>query len=130
MNEEACPIDTGSPAQPGKKTVHRDNCENCIRERRENEYFIKIYERLQEVEKKTFRISRAVQDHKISSDTNRSFYKSLEQKMVSLPKVKKEVNMQALENVGFDLAVGILEKESKSRVVEENQRLKLLLNQM
>jgi hypothetical protein len=63
-----------------------------VRERKENEAFIKIYERLQEVDKKTGRIRQAVNDHKANSDTNRSFYHSYEQKVLNLPKVKEKDN--------------------------------------
>ena len=85
---------------------------------------------MQEVEKKTLRVRQAVQDHKISSDTNRSFYKSLEGKIVSLPKVKKEANFQSLEAAGFEVAISVIEKDSKSKIAEENQRLRKLLSQM
>ena len=50
--------------------------------------------------------------------------------MTSLPKTKKEVNSELLENVGFELAAGILERESKKKVMEENQRLKKIISQM
>lgn len=60
------------------------------------------------MEKNTHRVNQAVQHHKLTSDTNRSFYKSFEQKIISLPKVKKQINSASIENAGFELAVDIL----------------------
>ena len=73
-------------------------------------------------------MKQAVRNHKVSSDTNRSFYHTFQQKITSLPKIKKESNSMALEHVGFALAASILEKDNKKNVVEENSRLKKTIN--
>jgi hypothetical protein len=86
---------------------------------------------LQEVEKRASQVRQAVSHHKASSDTNRSFYKTYEQKVINLPKVReKEVSVSTMHHAGYEIAASLLEQEAKSKLVAENQKLKEMLFKM
>lgn len=72
----------------------------------------------------------AVNEHRNSSETNRSFYRSYEEKVVNLPKVKERESPLHLENSGYEIAASLLEKEVKSNLIAENKRLKDILFKM
>jgi hypothetical protein len=83
------------------------------------------------VEKRSTRVRQAVSQHKNTSDTNRSFYRSYEQRVVNLPKMKdRDISMQAMQSAGYEIAANILEKESKSKLIAENTKLKEILMKM
>jgi hypothetical protein len=83
------------------------------------------------VEKRTSQVHQAVSHHKASSDTNRSFYKSYEQRVLNLPKVRdREVSAHSMHNAGYEIAASLVEQETKSKLVAENHKLKELLLKM
>jgi hypothetical protein len=52
-----------------------------------------------------------VSQHKANIDTNRSFYRNYEQKVLNLPKMKeREVSAQSVHAAGYQIAASLLEK--------------------
>jgi hypothetical protein len=48
-----------------------------------------------------------------------------------LPKMKdRDISMQAMQSAGYEIAANILEKESKSKLIAENTKLKEILMKM
>lgn len=83
------------------------------------------------MEKRTSQVRQAVTHHRNSSDTNRSFYRSYEQKLINLPKVKdKTLSSETMQAAGYEIAASLLEKEAKSKLIAENKKLKDILLKM
>jgi hypothetical protein len=62
----------------------------------------------------------AVRQHRMGADTNRSFYRAVEDKMRSLPKVRQRDDEHLVEKVGVEIAAAVLERQSRSSVYQEN----------
>ena len=83
------------------------------------------------MEKRSNKVREAVSQHKNNSDTNRSFYRSYEQKVLNLPKMKeRDVPAESMHTAGYEIAASLLEKEAKSKLIAENHKLKDILHKM
>lgn len=71
-----------------------------------------------------------MRQHRVGADTNRSFYRAVEEKMRSLPRVRQRDDEHVVEKVGVEIAAALLERQSRSSVYAENERLKLVLKRM
>lgn len=81
------------------------------------------------MESKTVRLRQAVQVHRDGSETNRSFYRSYREKVTSLPKMQRD-SPEISANAGYEVALGVIEKEVRSKAGEENARLRKVIARM
>ena len=74
------------------------DCEDCKRERRENEALIAMYERLQIIDSRTKSVRKSVDSHQQSCSSTQSKFSFFVEKFNSLPKENK-ANIE-IKNVG------------------------------